>query len=90
MKRVAILLLFFTLGPLCGLAHADKLFLKDGRVVEGNILTRNDMQYYVAVEGSSEPTRVNFSDVIRIVLNAQETLKSSLKKALTSSSAKKS
>ena len=82
MKRAAVLFLFLSLGPWCGFAHADKLYLKGGRVVEGNILTRNGAQYYVAVEGSPEPARIDFSDVDMIVLNAQETMKAQVKKAL--------
>jgi hypothetical protein len=58
-------------------------------VVEGNIITRSSTQYYVSVDGSAEPKRIDFSDVDEIVLNAQTTIKTSVQKAVSSAAPKK-
>ena len=88
-KNIIALLIFCFLISISTAAFADKIFLNDGRVIEGNILTNNGMQYYVAVEGKDEPARVEFSDIKQIQLNARSTISAAVKKALVSTATKK-
>ena len=82
MNRTVALSLFFFLGPLCALALADRIYLKNGGLVEGNILTCNGSQYYVAIDGAQEPSRIDFSNIERMELNAKPLIQASVKKLL--------
>ena len=73
------------LGPLCVFASADKIFLKGGQVIEGNILTSNGSQYYIAVDGIKEPVRFDLADIDHMELNGNKKIISDAKISIMAS-----